>query len=63
MFGTLVQLEYYTRIAYNYRAMDGNTSFWVAFYHEQLNRLARERTQTCIFSDLYIGHISRTKKK
>ena len=22
--------------------MNGNTSFWVAFYHEQLNRIARE---------------------
>ena len=28
--------------AYNYVAMNGNTSFWVAFYREQLNRIARD---------------------
>ena len=28
--------------AYNYIAMNGNTSFWAAFYHEQLNRIAPE---------------------
>ena len=28
--------------AYNYLAMNGNTSFWAAFYRGQLNRIARE---------------------
>ena len=28
--------------AYNYIAMNGNISFWVAFYHEQSNRIARD---------------------
>ena len=28
--------------AYNYIAMNGNTSLWVTFYNEQLNRIARE---------------------